>query len=194
MKQPNGSISTIGNKRRRHRLLLAVILLGFGLLGAQLFFDAYSPDLHGRPSKIGRCAMNLRQIGLSISLYASNHNGNYPDSFGTLLADPDADVVADEFICPATDDTPAQGPTTQAIVADLTSGGHMSYNYLGRGLTTTTATSDTIVAYEPLSNHQTGINVLFGDGHVEFFYQPEAGRLLSKAASGDRPVTMPSRQ
>jgi prepilin-type processing-associated H-X9-DG protein len=39
--------------------------------------------------------------------------------------------------------------------------------YVGGRLTVTTALATTIVAYEPLDNHNgNGSNVLFGDGHV----------------------------
>jgi prepilin-type processing-associated H-X9-DG protein len=46
--------------------------------------------------------------------------------------------------------------------------------YVGKALTEKTATEKTIVAYEPLENHGgQGVNVLFGDGHVEFFFKAE---------------------
>ena len=92
------------------------------------------------------------------------------------------------FVCRATTDTPAQGPTTQAIVADLTSGGHLSYVYLGKGFNTKTVANDAVIAYEPLENHKTGLNVLVGDGRVRFLFEPEADQFLAKVRAGGSPV------
>ena len=74
----------------------------------------------------------------------------------------------------------------------MTSSGHLSYIYLGKEMNTKTISPDTIVAYEPLSNHGDGSNVLFGDGHVEFV-SPAAIRIskqrrrqISSPSSGPR--------
>ena len=71
------------------------------------------------------------------------------------------------------------------IVTSWAAGGHLSYLYNGRGLSTGTATDQTVVAYEPLTNHENdGGNVLFGDGHVEFFNRAALQKIL--------PTTSPS--
>jgi prepilin-type processing-associated H-X9-DG protein len=109
---------------------------------------------------------------------------------GQLLLE--GDITSEAFVSPLGSDTPASGPTTQAIADQLTAGGHLSYIYLGRGLTTQTATADTIVAYENLSLAHTGANVLFGDGHVEFEDPKLVTQIINKSASGKFPVTMPT--
>jgi hypothetical protein len=91
-------------------------------------------------------ASNLRQIGQAILLYTGDHKGDYPDSFATILLD--EDVTSPVFVSPRRSETPAAGPTTQAIAVQLIPGPHLSYVYLGRGLSANTATPDTIVAYE----------------------------------------------
>jgi prepilin-type processing-associated H-X9-DG protein len=103
------------------------------------------------------------------------------------------DITPDAFICPSSDDTSAHGPTTQAVVADLTSGGHLSYIYLGKKLTKATATANTVVVYEPLSDHHDYMNVLFGDGHVECITMAAAKQFLQKVAARQFPMTMPTR-
>jgi prepilin-type processing-associated H-X9-DG protein len=48
-----------------------------------------------------------------------------------------------------------------------------------------------VIACEPLSNHGDGINVLFGDGHVEFVGLPDATTILSDVTTGKLPVKWP---
>ena len=99
----------------------------------------------------------------------------------------DQDLTPDAFICPNTNHTPAAlGPTTQASAANIHSGGHLSYIYLGKGFTSSVA-PNVILAYEPLSNHGSGMNVLFGDGHVEFFHTAEATALIAELTAGHNP-------
>lgn len=181
-----------GNKApKQHRYRRAVTICAtVGLVGAILTVYSMMPGLGSRPTNNRvKCANNLKQMGLAIQLYANDHGSQFPDSFGTILAI--EDITSSVFNCPETADMPAQGPTTQATVADLYSGGHLSYIYLGQKLTTATATANTVVAYEPLSNHRDGMNVLFGDGHVEFLTPAAGNQLLAKVAAGERPVTMP---
>jgi prepilin-type processing-associated H-X9-DG protein len=86
-----------------------------------------------------------------------------------------------------TDDTPA----VQAGLKDLTDGGHLSYIYVGAGLTKNSPV-DAVVLYEPMSNHKnTGSNVLFADGHVEFLQKRDAMHLAAMAQNGTRPIYWP---
>ena len=133
---------------------------------------------------------HFRQIGQAILLYTNENHDQYPDTFGTLLLN--EDISSDIFICPSTTDTTAQGPMTQAIVNELARGGHESYVYLGKGMTVATTPANAVIVYEPLSNHQTGMNVLLADGHVKFVDADVGTRLIAKASVGVFPVTMPS--
>jgi prepilin-type processing-associated H-X9-DG protein len=126
-----------------------------------------------------QCANNLRQIGAAIGVYAERHNGNYPDSFDALQRD--SDLKAAVFICPSEPDAPVIG-TLQC-----------SYVYVGQGLNTAGITSDTVIAYEPLSNHHgVGLNILYGDGHVDFMNAAFGELLIAKVKHGRIPVTMPA--
>jgi len=133
---------------------------------------------------------NLRQIGQAILLYTNDHQGEYPDSFQTTLLN--EDITSDVFVSPLRSETPANGPTTQAIADQMGAGGHVSYIYLGRGLSVNTVTPNAIVAYEMIPNAGGGTNVLFGDGHVEWVGPVTIGKIGSRAASGRFPVTMPA--
>jgi prepilin-type processing-associated H-X9-DG protein len=122
-----------------------------------------------------KCASNLKQIGLAISLYAKDHGGQYPNLLAVLPSD--QDITAEVMTCPSSNDEKPAATDMAEIVAELTAAetkapGHkhcLSYVYIGKALTEKSVAETTIVAYEPLENHDgDGTNVLFGDGHVEF--------------------------
>ena len=128
------------------------------------------------------CQSNLVQVGRAVVIYAEAHGGRYPDTLGDMLTTTDISPAA--FVCPASADVPAIGPTTRAVADNLTAGGHVSYVYVGRGLTTRTVTPSTVIAYEPLANHGDGGNVLYGDGHAEWLGR---GPLAAVAAHSPGP-------
>ena len=133
------------------------------------------------------CAGNLRAIGLAIQAYADGHGGAYPESIQQLvqrghLYDPRL------LVCRASTDTPARGSTPEQIVADLDSGGHLSYVYVGSGLT---AGSDrqTIIMHEHPSNHAgRGGSVLLSDGTAHWLGGPELRALAARLATSGGPV------
>ena len=136
------------------------------------------------------CKRNMIMIGEGISLYANDHGNAFPDSFNTLLAN--EDLTANVFVCPATNDTPAVGPTTQAVAANLSSGGHLSYAYVGRGLTLTSATPDVVILYDSGWNHgSSGLNAEFGDFRVEWLNAADAASVRKQAAAGVWPIRIP---
>jgi prepilin-type processing-associated H-X9-DG protein len=94
------------------------------------------------------------------------------------------------MICPSSNDERSTATEPAALAAELAAAeagapdhAHcLSYVYVGQALTLQTATADHIVAYEPLENHDgDGVNVLFGDGHVEFFVKGSWKKLASDA-------------
>jgi prepilin-type processing-associated H-X9-DG protein len=90
-------------------------------------------------------------------------------------------------VCPSSKDTASTGATTQAIVVDLKASGHLSYIYIGKGLSDKTVTSDTVVLYEPLADHgEMGMNVLFGDGHVGLLDGKLAAKVIAAVSAGQR--------
>lgn len=65
-----------------------------------------TPFIRYNQEKMGKamCANNLRQIGLTLYIYAKEHNGNFPPALKTLY---DEHYLADRRImdCPASDAT-----------------------------------------------------------------------------------------
>ena len=152
-----------------------------------------------------RCASNMKQIGLAAIMYANDHGGLFPADLETLLTT--EDILPATMTCPTTADTPASGPTTQAVLEDFRKPGHVSYVYVGKGLTLKSP-ADAVVLYEPLSNHTNngmtvwserladrsgdGMNVLFADGHVEWLGNEDGRSILAQADAGVRPIRFPA--
>jgi prepilin-type processing-associated H-X9-DG protein len=128
-----------------------------------------------------KCASNMRLIGQGLMLYANENNNQYPPTLKDLLAN--QPLGTNYFICPDTKDTPA------ASAATLLSGGHESYFYVP-GLNTS-ASATTVLLYEPLTDHQDGMNVLFGDGHVEFINKIMSQQAITSIQSGQNPPNLP---
>jgi prepilin-type processing-associated H-X9-DG protein len=113
-----------------------------------------------------KCASNMRQIGQALLLYAVENQGEYPPTLDELLLT--QDITPHVFNCPTSAESPAPGETVEDQAANLSTGGHLSYVYLGSD-TGSSSAADQIILYEPLTNHNgDGTNVLYGDGHVEF--------------------------
>ena len=107
------------------------------------------------------CQSNLKQIGLLCREYAAEHDGRFPSTWVELnLVKDDANLVR-LFRCPSTHHE--IGIWTQV---DLWS----DYRLLpGR---TTNNSPETILALEPLGNHESaGANVLFVDGGTQWWSQ-----------------------
>ena len=95
------------------------------------------------------------------------------------------------FVCPASDDTPATGPTTRDVSDAIANGGRVSYIYLGKGHSANAVTTEMVMAYEGRGNHATrivGINILFGDGHVEFVGEPHGVAIDLEASRRPEPA------
>jgi hypothetical protein len=153
-----------------------------------IFLPTYNPP-HSTAPKV-ESANNLKQIGLAIQLYTKDSGGKYPDTFGTLLLT--QDITSAVFVSPESQDTPAAGPTPNATVADLTAGGHLSYVYLGRGLSGDVP-DDVVVAYENPTIWPNGTNVLYANGFVAFErHKSVIRRIIDRAAAGIFPVTRSS--
>jgi hypothetical protein len=73
----------------------------------------------------------------------------------------------------------------------LKKAGVSDYIYVGDGLTTSSSV-DSVVLYEPLSNHGgDGMNVLFAEGHLEWVDASACQPILRQAAARVRPIRYP---
>lgn len=184
-REMTGGVWQWGWTLRGFALVLLMFVAGTGAVGAihQVNWLARSPEpmfraQWGDRANRVKCASNLWQIGQAMNLYAQEHGGQFPDDLPALILH--ADLVADNFVCPSTNDEKAPGQTPQEQAANLLQPGHCSFVYLAKGLTTQVE-STRVLALEPLTNHEgEGINVLFADIHVEWLDKPSAEALLTK--------------
>jgi len=142
-------------------LLLAPAILAPALLG------------HGREAANRvRCAATLRQIG-SACLRYSFENDRYPQDLDVLLKN--GYLTSADLNCPS--------PKPSAASA-----GQSSYVYLGANMSQNTP-ADAVLAYESITNHNDGINILFNDGHVTFkrMTAQQAAQMVEQLHTGQNP-------
>ena len=170
--------------------IAGISLGGLSLLSLPLLIAILLPALNRAREQANRvkCASDMKQIGLAIAQYENDNQLQLPPDLQTLESA--ANLPPAVFLCPSSNDTPALGATPQAIGASL-GPGHLSYVYVGAGLTGPTATRDVVILYEPLSNHRNeGTNVLFGDLHVEWIKGANAQSILTQQAAGTTPIRL----
>jgi len=127
-----------------------------------------------------KSASNLRQIGQGMLLYANENKGKYPKTMGELLLT--QDLTIEVFVNPATKTkTPMnKNKDEQALWVTKDS----DYEYLGDGKTSQTP-ADVVVAHEKFSPRAEGVNMLFGDGHVEFMLNAQAQQMLARQRANE---------
>ena len=164
--------------------IAAIIIICLAVLGVPLLIAILLPALnHVRAeAQKAKCAANLTQFAAACTVYAnSNKDGEYPDSIVSLLKS--TSYPADILVCPASNDT-VSTTSTFTMVDDSELKGHCSYVYVGKGLISSAADSQAVLAYEPLSNHHDkGIHVLYADLSVRFLQRYEAQQLIQQLES-----------
>ena len=174
--------------------VVALAVGGAGLLVVLLVLLLLPPLNRAREqTNRVKCASNMRQIGQAVFIYASVNRGQFPDRLDRLLPYAGSAV----FVCPSCNHTPAPGATPQIQATNLYKPGHLSYVYVGAGMTTAgfANTSTTVVLHEPLTNHGDGVNVLYADGSVVFLPRGAAMTMMATlAASATQPATAPASQ
>jgi hypothetical protein len=151
-----------------------------------LFFYGMNGTL-GYPTSVAQreaCRRNMDEIGRAIAAYCSSDSqGHFPDNLEALMSK--ENLSPSVFVCPASHDTPATDPNT------LTEGGHLSYTYVGAGLTQDSP-YDAVVMFESTPTHEPqGSNVLFAAGQVEFFRSRDVAKITAMAQNGTRPIFWP---
>lgn len=169
-------------------MAIAGLTLGcVGIVLSLLSIAVLLPSLNRARETANRvkCASNLKQIGAALLLYSNENQNQYPPDLETALAT--QDISSDAFVCPSGNDTPAPGADAATQAKNLSAGGHLSYVYLGKGMTNAEP-PDKVVAYEnPGAHGGDGMNVLFGDGHVEFLANVTVQKMLDELKAGHNP-------
>ena len=173
----------------RNRMLfgsvLGWVLAGIALALGLVYANSYRQ--HNRDHGPLRCASNLSALYRALMLYADSHEGKCPPNLATLAAD--GDLEGFTLICPASAHIAASAATTQEWEARIATGNHLSYCYaLDESFGFASLTADVIVAFEPLTNHGSTMNVLFGDGHVEMVETKRGQAIEADYRSTIRPL------
>ena len=172
---------------------LAVAGLAIGLLGLVITPAVEVPLAINAIAKTreqarrAACASHLKNLGTALRAYANAHDQEFPSTLEDLARSSTPPMAAD-FICPDDDRTPPAETPLSAMAADLASGKHCSYVYVGSGIKTGDE-RDIVLMYEPLSNHgREGMNLLFVDGRVEWLNADDAQAILDQEAQGTKPI------
>lgn len=188
----------------RTRVLLSlaavVCLLGIGLVASPLIAPSLSRDIVYAHRK--SCMAHLRSIGDALRVYADAHGGKYPDSLETLILS-GANVRGADFQCTSSADHIPDATTPALLTKQISSLGlpdgfaelrgyegpapsrYLSYVYVAPKPTTVTPQS--VVLFEPITNHLDRIHVLFGDGSIKSIEQPRAKKFLMELQAGHNP-------
>jgi RNA polymerase sigma factor (sigma-70 family) len=112
-----------------------------------------------------RCAANLKAIGNALLLHANDNRGTYPADLGTLVVS--EDITPESFICPNSDTRPINraGMSPQEMAAWVNA--NSDYGYIP-GFNSAAGPEMVIVFERDTNEFGDGMNLLFGDGHVEF--------------------------
>jgi len=135
-------------------------------------------------SSQARCTENMKKLGHGLRQYAAANGGRFPDKLESLVTSGKA--TAELLVCPASGDTVAPGTTPAAQAANLRSGKHVSYIYVGENLTTASP-AECVLMYETPDRHGDGMYVLFADGRVQSIGDVEAGKAITRLSRGVNP-------
>lgn len=116
----------------------------------------------------------MKQIGQAFLLYANESRYRYPPDLQTTLAT--QDLTQEAFVCPEHWNFD-RATTRFASDSAARAAKNLDYIYVGEGLTNSVS-PDEPVLFERLSDHDHGGNVLFGDGHVDFYSREAILKLL----------------
>lgn len=125
-----------------------------------------------------KCAANLKSIGQAMLLYANENRGKYPATLGELIIK--EDITPEVFVCPSGNNSvppEVRGGKPEEMAAWTNE--NADYIYMVPGKQVGALTGQDIVVYEKPGNHEgIGINLLYGDGHVEWRPIDEAMRQI----------------
>jgi hypothetical protein len=157
-------------------LMVAALIILFGWL------QTAHHHQHGPPTSRD----HLRRLGDEVLSYAADQpDMRYPDSFEALVEANGKYLSPELFASPTGPATPASDFETL-----FSEPGHISYVWIGRGLTVHTVTAETPLVYEgPVTDFEAGALFFFADYSIRRVKGEELRRLLSEAEERLRNAT-----
>jgi prepilin-type processing-associated H-X9-DG protein len=153
-----------------------------GVGGTALGISILLPSLNRARETANRvkCAANLKQMGLGMMLYANENRGRFPQTLGDLART--REVPLDAFVCPSSDNSLPELARAAIDVQAAWVNENSDYVYLGAGKTQAVGAEVILIHEKPDNHSREGVNVLYGDGHVEFLRMDELQRALQRQA------------
>jgi prepilin-type processing-associated H-X9-DG protein len=131
-----------------------------------------------------KSAANLKNMGLAAMIYSNNQKDNaFPKDFAVMLKE--TDLTIDIFVNPRSNTTVPQGLTKEQQQQWVRE--NSDYVWNGAGMKASKAGPDDPIAWEKPQGMKNGINILYGDGHVQFEFMPTAMEIIQKAERAKRP-------
>jgi prepilin-type processing-associated H-X9-DG protein len=137
----------------------------------RLIADVVVPPL-SRTRALARqmtCATHLRQIGMSMLMYANDNDDKFP---------PNLEILVDEADLPPVVLTCSEGP---------------AYVYRGVDLPGVAAPPGLITVHDPPGAHPGGRNVLYVDTHVDFVHEDRFAEAIAKDNEQRRSLGIPEK-
>ena len=178
----HGALRTAG----RGIAIAGLCIGGGGVLITAIVLSTVVPVMNRQREMARReqCKANLQVIAAALATYANTNGGHYPDSLAPLVGN--GTLPTGALVCPSTSDTPATGATPALTAAALAQPGHESYQYVAKGLTAGSP-ANTVLVYEPSSNHSEVSHVLFLDGLIVSIPASFADPLRRELDTGKNP-------
>ena len=160
---------------KRRRLVSLLITIGLIALLVSIFLPSYTRYRAEREFRTE--TWNLNRIGMGVFLYSRDHEGKLPQSLG-------------EMVGPYFEEMPVSPRAKRLGRCPSTGGPAGGFVYLrpAEKLDAIVSPALAVMAYTPLAYHEdTGMTVLFCDGHCEWIDRAAAQALLGKLQAGDNP-------
>ncbi|MGA2499642.1 MAG: hypothetical protein ABSH20_18045 [Tepidisphaeraceae bacterium] len=152
------------------------LLVGGGAMVAAVAVPAASKARQS--AQLAVAANDLRQVGVGLMMYSTDHQGKFPADLGQLVLN--GYVAADALVSPRGKKVPVDVSVAKPEVQAAWVNANTDYVYLGSGLNAN-AGAGTILAHEKPEGAPGGrISLLFGDGHVELLPVGEAVARVKK--------------